>query len=164
MLRWHGKPSIRAHNSSQRSHGERSATLPPRGRDGASGTIPDIGPGAGSRSVASVGSGAGAGSQCLGRPSRSTERGGGSRIPDSASIARPSTVPGTFETRRGLAPGPNVCADVTIVDPRRVDGPTTVGEPPRASHATLAGESPGPPLSSDDSPERIAGPFVGPCP
>src|SRR5450756_2635627 len=117
MLRWRGKPSIRAHSSSQRSHGERPATLPPRGRDGASGTIPGVGPWAG------------AGSQCLGRPSRSTERGGGSRIPDSASIARPSTGPGTSETRRGPAPGPNVCADVTTVDPPRVGGPTAVGEP-----------------------------------
>ena len=37
MLRWRGKPSIRAHSSSQRSQGDIPTVLPPRGAGGGSG-------------------------------------------------------------------------------------------------------------------------------
>ncbi|KRT62510.1 MAG: hypothetical protein XU10_C0026G0023 [Chloroflexi bacterium CSP1-4] len=73
MPRWRGKPSMRAHSSSQRSQGERPTVLPPRGCGGDGGS---------------------GGSQWLGRPSRSVRRSGGRSTPVSGSMARPPIVPG----------------------------------------------------------------------
>ncbi len=65
--------------------------LPPRGAGGSSGATPATDePLAGTAARACVGPG----SQCRGRPNRSTFRAGGARAPDSGSSGRPSTVPG----------------------------------------------------------------------
>ncbi len=128
MPRWRGKPSMRAHSSSQRSQGERPTVLPPRGCGGGSGstraTLEWLGARPPPRPIACVG-GAG-GSQAYGRPRRSVRRSGGSRTPVSGSIARPSIVPAEVGGRMSVG-----------------------GCPPARSQRTLAGESPGPPSSSE---------------
>ena len=128
--RWRGKPSMRAHSSSQRSHGDRPTVLPPRGCAGGSGstraTLEWLGASASlPRPIACVG-GAG-GSQAYGRPRRSVRRSGRQQ-------ARPS---------RGRSPGRR-CV------PRRGRWPDVDRRlPARRSQRTLAGESPGPPSSSE---------------
>ena len=101
--------------------------LPPRGSGGGSGSTRATLEWLGARPprpIACVG-GAG-GSQAYGRPRRSVRRSGGSRTPVSGSIARPSIVPAEVGGRMSVG-----------------------GCPPARSQRTLAGESPGPPSSSE---------------
>src|SRR3990172_9485808 len=109
MPRWGGKPSMRAHSSSQRSQGERPTVLPPRGCGGDGGS---------------------GGSQWLGGLRGWVRRSGGRSTPVSGSMARPPIVPGGASAAwpgPATRPGPATSLSASmslLLSPHSISAPT----------------------------------------